>query len=89
LLIERAFLDSLDDSDTAAAIAHELGHVWLSTHHPYLQTETLANEFAMRIVPRRTLEELYFKLWKYTGVSGSISRVLGPEPAEQVVKEAH
>ena len=92
LLVERAFLDALDDDDTAAAIAHELGHVWLFTHHPYLHTETLANDIAMRIVPRHQLEDLYSKLWKYTGVAGSIANVLGAapvDPSAQLVKGDH
>src|SRR5262245_35947815 len=35
---EAGFLNTLDDSDIRAVVAHELGHVWIFTHHPYLQT---------------------------------------------------
>jgi hypothetical protein len=40
---DAAFLDGLNEDDLGAVIVHELGHVWIFTHHPYLQTEELAN----------------------------------------------
>src|SRR5262245_1777666 len=43
LSIEEDFLDSLTDDELGAVAAHELGHVWIFTHHPFLQTEELAN----------------------------------------------
>ena len=52
LYVEAAFAATLDDAELAAAVAHELGHVWIFTHHPFLQTEQLANEVAMRLVSR-------------------------------------
>ena len=39
LSLEEDFVDELTDEELRAAIAHELGHVWIFTHHPYLQTE--------------------------------------------------
>ena len=59
--IERDFLDTLADDELSAVIAHELGHVWVFTHHPYLQTEQLANEIAMRVVSRDSLDRVYGK----------------------------
>ena len=44
-------------------VAHELGHVWIFTHHPYLQTEAGANQIAERLVARQTLERVYAKVW--------------------------
>ena len=63
LEIERAFLDELNDEELRAVVAHELGHVWIYTHHPYLQTEQLANKIALRVVSRETLEKVYGKVW--------------------------
>ena len=39
LSIDASFLETLTDDELEAAIAHELGHVWVFTHHPFLQTE--------------------------------------------------
>jgi hypothetical protein len=73
------FLASLDEDELRAAIAHELGHVWIFSHHPYLQTEALANEIAMRVVSRDSLKKIYNKLWTHLGVSGSLDEFLGSE----------
>jgi hypothetical protein len=79
LKVEDGFADTLDDAELAAAIAHELGHVWIFTHHPFLQTEQLANEVAMRLVEPNVLARLYDKVWKRAGVKGDLARFLGPE----------
>jgi len=62
LSLEGAFIDELSSEELDAVVAHELGHVWIFTHHPYLQTEQLANEIAMRVVSRQTLEAVYAKV---------------------------
>jgi len=67
LVLDDAFLATLADDELDAAIAHELGHVWIFTHHPYLQTEELANRVALRIVSRDSLERLYQKVWQNGG----------------------
>ena len=69
---EAGFLDSLDEAELGAVIAHELGHVWIFTHHPYLQTEELANEIALRVVSRQSLDGVYEKVWKRTGSKGDL-----------------
>ena len=69
---EAGFLDSLNQDELGAVIAHELGHVWIFTHHPYLQTEELANEVALRVVSRESLDEVYEKVWKRTGSKGDL-----------------
>lgn len=79
LAIEAAFLDVLTEDELEAAIAHELGHVWVFTHHPYLQTEGLANQIARRVVTRRVLERVYDKVWKRGGTKGDIVQFLGPQ----------
>ena len=76
---EESFLPSLNQDELRAVIAHELGHVWIYTHHPYLQTERLANTVAMRAVPRASLERVYGKVWAHQGTKGDIARFLGPE----------
>jgi hypothetical protein len=65
LAIERAFLARLSEDELRAVVAHELGHVWIFTHHPYLQTEQLANQIALRLVARETLDKVYGKVWPH------------------------
>jgi hypothetical protein len=72
LSIENGFLDSLTEAEIEAIVAHELGHVWIFTHHPYLHTEELANEIAMQVVGRETLEAVYEKVWARAGRKGSL-----------------
>ncbi len=79
MTFEEQFLTSLDQDELKAVIAHELGHVWIFTHHPYLQTEHLANTVAMRAVPRVSLERVYGKVWAHQGTKGDLARFLGPE----------
>jgi hypothetical protein len=68
---EGSFLDTLSDAELRAVVAHELGHVWIFTHHPYLQTEQLANKVALRVVPRESLERVYTKVWPHGAPSGA------------------
>lgn len=56
---DRNFLEDLNQEDLRATIAHELGHVWIFTHHPYLHTEELANRIALKLVSRECLERIY------------------------------
>ncbi len=79
ILMEEDFLDSLDDSELCAAIAHELGHVWIFTHHPYLQTERLANQIARKVVPKENLEKVYAKVWKNLGIKEDIEKFVGED----------
>jgi hypothetical protein len=76
---EEGFLPALEQDELRAIVAHELGHVWIFTHHPYLQTERLANTVAMRAVPRASLERVYSKVWEHQGTKGDLVRFLGPE----------
>lgn len=73
LAVEDGFIQRLSDDEVGAVVAHELGHVWIYTHHPYLQTEELANEIALRIVSRELLESLYDKVWARTGTKGTLT----------------
>jgi hypothetical protein len=79
MAFEERFLTGLDNDDLKAIVAHELGHVWIFTHHPYLQTERLANTVAMRAVPRQSLERVYSKVWEREGTKGNLVRFLGPQ----------
>ena len=79
MAFEKQFLAGLDADDLKAIIAHELGHVWIFTHHPYLQTERLANTVAMRAVSRESLERVYNKVWEREGSKSDLSRFLGPQ----------
>ena len=76
---DERFLTSLDQDELKAIVAHELGHVWIYTHHPYLQTERGANTVALRAVPRASLERVYWKVWEHQGTKGDLARFLGPE----------
>ena len=81
LSIDAGFLEELTSDELDAALAHELGHVWIFTHHPFLQTERLANEIALRVVERKQLELVYRKMWARLGRTGEVDDVLG-EPIE-------
>ena len=72
LSIDRDFLDGLTADEIAAVVAHELGHVWIFTHHPFLHTEELANQIAMQVVPQDTLAAVYDKVWKRVGRKGDL-----------------
>ena len=70
---EAAFLNGLDDEELRAVIAHELGHVWIYTHHPYLQTEDLANSIAFKAVSQTSLDRVYDKVRARNIVAGNLS----------------
>ena len=82
IALQRDFVTRLSPAQLEAVLAHELGHVWVSTHHPYLQTERLANDIAMRVVNRSAFEPVYEKVWSRTGIRGDLIEFLGP-PAQQ------
>jgi hypothetical protein len=79
VMVEESVLGLLTRDELEAAMAHELGHVWVFTHHPYLQTELLANQVAMRVVGRETLIRVYEKVWARDGQKGNLIRFLGEE----------
>ena len=78
LSFDARFLQTLTEDELRAVVAHELGHVWIFTHHPYLQTERLANRVAMRVVSRESLERVYAKVWERGGAKGTLTQFLGP-----------
>jgi hypothetical protein len=80
LKVEEEFVKGLSDAELVAAVAHELGHVWIFTHHPFLHTEQLANDIAMRLVSRDALTHLYERVWGRRGTTGDLARFLGPQP---------
>ena len=80
--VDRDFIHELSATEAEAAIAHELGHVWIYTHAPYLQTERLANDVAMRVISRSAFEPVYEKVWQRTGIRGNLVDFIGP-PAQQ------
>lgn len=75
--VDKNFLSSLNDDEMNSALAHELGHVWIHTHFPYLQTERLANDVAMRVVTRDSLVPVYHKVWERLGTKGDLAEFLG------------
>lgn len=81
ITVDREFIHELNKAEAEAAIAHELGHVWIYTHHPYLQTERMANDIAMRVINRSAFEPVYKKVWQRTGIAGNLIEFLGP-PAQ-------
>ena len=84
LSVERSFVAKLPPSHLEAALAHELGHVWIYTHHPYLQTEQLANRVAMRAVAREDLLGVYRAVWGADAVHGSLESFLGIDAPRSV-----
>jgi hypothetical protein len=89
LSVDSHFLDQLSDEELEAALAHELGHVWIYTHHPFLHTEGLANRIAMKVVLRDSLKKLYAKLWQFEGSSGNLEELLGTEPPATLTAVGH
>lgn len=84
LSFDSGFVEGLDEEELRAVIAHELGHVWIFTNHPFLQTESLANRKAMQLVSRESLERVYEKVWRQTDVEERLSHLLGDiQPAER------
>jgi hypothetical protein len=77
LSVEEDFIGELTQEELEAAVAHELGHVWIFTHHPFLQTEALANEIAQRLVPRTSLVQVYEKVWRRQGTRGAVGQFVG------------
>lgn len=73
---DRKFLHTLGEEELRAVIAHELGHIWIFTHHPYLQTEPLANEIALQLVGRESLDKVYGKVWQLEGRKGTLEEFL-------------
>ena len=83
LSMEVGFLLRLDDEELLGALAHEMGHVWIFTHFPFLHTEMLANTIGQRVAPRRSLERTYNKLWAYERTTGvPMDELLGPVQAD-------
>jgi len=76
--VDREFIQELNLPEVEAAIAHELGHVWIYTHAPYVQTERMANDVAMRVVNRAAFEPVYEKVWARTGIKGNLIEFIGP-----------
>ena len=74
--LEKEFLATLTDEELCSVLAHELGHVWIFTNHPYLHTEALANQKAMQLVSGESLEKVYEKVWKQTGHKGTLQDFL-------------
>jgi len=74
LQLETGFVSELTDVELDAVIAHELGHVWIFSHHPYLQTEQLANQVAMRVVTREALDAVYAKVEARGGKKARVVR---------------
>jgi hypothetical protein len=72
---ETGFTELLNDTELTAAVAHELGHIWIFGHHPYLQTESLANDIALRLVTRESLDRLYEKVSTRVDVAGRLSHL--------------
>lgn len=84
LSIEHGFHDQLSVEELRAVVAHELGHVWIYTHHPFLQTEQQANQIALKVVSRDSLEKVYGKVWA-GGSVGSLPRFPDERPPADVV----
>jgi hypothetical protein len=76
--IDRGFIHGLTYDEIEAALAHELGHVWIYTHAPFVQSERLANNIAMRVVSRSAFEPVYEKVWTRTGIKGNLIEFIGP-----------
>jgi predicted Zn-dependent protease len=82
LSFEAGFAEHLTEDELTAVIAHELGHVWIFTHFPFLQTEQLANEIAMRVVSRESLVPVYAQMFERAHVDADLSHYLSEPRAD-------
>ena len=74
--VDKHFLSSLSEEELRAAVAHELGHVWIFTHPPYIQSEPLANGKAVELVSLESLKRVYEKVWAYEGRQGTPEKIV-------------
>ncbi len=87
---DAAFLRTLAHDELNAAVAHEMGHIWIFTHFPYLQTESLANQHALKLVSRSELQKVYEKMWKWRGEArGNLPDLLGPSAETEFRREGN
>src|SRR2546427_9046126 len=77
--LDQSFLEGLNDEELQAAIAHELGHVWIFCHHPHSQTEALATETAATAASRASLKKVYANFLLHLRTSGGFEKLLGTE----------
>ena len=85
---QKSFLSTLSEEELRAVIAHEFGHIWIFTHHPFLQTEALANEKALQLISRDNLSKVYQKVWHLEGEQGTLKDFLAsvePEPTQPTI----
>lgn len=82
ITVDRDFVHELTHDELEASIAHELGHVFIYTHQPYVQSERMANDIAMRIISRKAFEPVYEKVWARTGIRGNLNEFIGPPSQE-------
>ncbi|HXK61917.1 MAG TPA: hypothetical protein PLP42_18670 [Acidobacteriota bacterium] len=78
LSIDQNFLRALSPEEVRAAIAHEFGHIWIFTHHPYLHTEELANRIALQLVSQDSVKSVYLKVAQFGGMKQELPSVTSP-----------
>jgi hypothetical protein len=76
LEVDEAFLGTLSQQEQRAVVAHEIGHVWIFTHFPYLQSEALANQKAELLVSQASLIQVYERVWQLDGRPNSLGAYL-------------
>ena len=82
LKVEAGSWMTLDDTELTAAVAHELGHVWIFTHHPSCRPSSWPTKSRCGWgSPADVLAQLYDKVWKRAGFKGDLDRFLGTEVA--------
>jgi len=87
LEVDEGFLSTLAQEERRAMVAHELGHVWIFTHPPFLHSEPLANQKAALLVSQESLRKIYSRVWQLDGQSTPLPEFLRAKfgPAEPSV----
>ena len=82
ITVDRDFIQELNQPEVEAAIAHELGHVWIYTHQPYRADRSgWPTTSRCASINRSAFEPVYEKVWAANRHQGEPDRIHRPPTA--------